>query len=97
MVRNQRSYLNLNYIVKTYCYETEVKFLGAFLTTKINRKRHLETILFEARKGLNLLKIIIKNPWEQDIKILMCLEISLVGSKLAYGQEVYTSPLRRAI
>ena len=43
-------------------YKSEVKFLGAYLTTKLNWKRHLETILSKARKGFNLLKMTIMNP-----------------------------------
>ena len=48
-------------------------------------------MLCKARKCFNLLKIIIKNPWGQDIKTLIHLAISFVSSKLTYGQEVYLS------
>ena len=48
-------------------------------TIKCNWKRHLETTLSKARKGLNLLKITIKNP---GTIFLIYLAISLVTSKL---------------
>ena len=48
----------------------------------------METILSKARKGLNLLKITIKNAWGHDIKTLIHLATSLVRSKLTFGQEV---------
>ena len=38
--------------------------------TKLNRKINMETKLSKARKSLNLLKIIMKNPRGQDIKTL---------------------------
>ena len=43
-------------MVKTYYNKSEVKFLGVYLTIKLNRKRHLETKLPKARLGYNLLK-----------------------------------------
>ena len=54
-------------------------------TIKCNWKRHLETMLSKARKGLNLLKITIKNP---GTFLLIYLAISLLTSKLTYGQEI---------
>jgi len=49
-------------------YTSGVKFLGVYLTTKLNWKRHLETILSKERKGFNLLKIIRQNTWDQGTK-----------------------------
>ena len=48
------------------------------LTGKGIWKRHLETMLSKARKGINVLKITIKNPWGQNVKTLIHLAISLL-------------------
>ena len=72
-------------------YKSYVKFLGVYLTTKLNWKRHIEKLISDARKRLNFLKIISAQAWSQDTKTLLHLAVSLVRSKLIYGQEVYFS------
>ena len=47
--------------------KSDVNFL-LYVMKKLNRKINMETILSKARKSLNLLKIIMKNPRGQDIK-----------------------------
>ena len=44
-------------------YKSEMKFLEVYLTTTLDWKMHLETLLSKARKGSNFLKIIINIPW----------------------------------
>jgi ribonuclease HI len=72
-------------------YKHSVKFLGVTFTTKLNWTFHIDNLLTQARKRLNFLKIVSSQPWGQDIKTLLHLSISLVRSKLIYGQEVYYS------
>ena len=70
-------------------YATEVKFLGVYLTPKLNWKKHIEYVIHKAVKNYNLLKYIRSQPWGQDSTTLKHLAISLVRSILSYGQEVY--------
>ena len=72
-------------------YKDKVKFLGVFFTRKLNWKVHIEHLISKARKRLNFLKIVTSQPWGQDTKTLIHLSISLIRSKLIYGQEVYFS------
>ena len=70
-------------------YKQNTKFLGVYITTKLNWRLHIENLINKARKQLNFLKIV--QSWSQDTKTLLHLSISLVRSKLIYGQEVYFS------
>ena len=71
-------------------YKQNIKFLGVYLTTKLNWRLHIENVINKTRKRLNFLKIIIRTQsWSWDTKTLLHLSISLVRSKLIYGQEVY--------
>ena len=70
-------------------YVKFVKFLGVFLTQTLNWKFHIDHVLNKARKSLNFLKVISKQHWGKDTCTLKHLAISLVRSKLSYGQEVY--------
>ena len=75
-------------------YSTEIKFLGVYLTPKLNWKKHFDYILHKATKSLNLLKVVSKQHWGQDTKMLIHLALSLVRSKLSYGQEAFFSAPR---
>ena len=57
------------------------KFLGAYLTTKLNWRLHIENLISKARKRLNLLKIVCTQSWCQDTKTLLHVSVSL-ASKL---------------
>jgi ribonuclease HI/L-rhamnose mutarotase len=72
-------------------YVKEVKFLGVYLTCKLHWKRHIDYVIQKAVKSYNLLKIISRQNWGQDVKTLIHLACSLVRSKLTYGQEAYFS------
>ena len=73
-------------------YKQNTKFLGVYITTKLNWRLHIEILINKARKRLNFLKKIVSTQsWSQDTKTLLHLSISLVRSKLIYGQEVYFS------
>ena len=67
--------------------------MGVYITTKLNWRLHIENLINKARKRLNFLykKIVSTQSWSQDTKTLLHLSISLVRSKLIYGQEVYFS------
>ena len=51
----------------------------------------MEYVLTNARKSLNVLKILCKQPWGQDTTTLIHLWTSLVRSKFSYAQEVFFS------
>ena len=72
-------------------YKQNTKFLSVYITTKLNWRLHIENLINKARKRLNFLKIVNTRSWSQDTKTLLHLSISLVRSKLIYGQEVYFS------
>ena len=75
-------------------YKQNIKFLGVYLTTKLNWRLHIENLINlmnKARKRLNFLKIVNTQSWCQDTKTLLHLSISLIRSKLIYGHEVYFS------
>ena len=70
-------------------YTRLVKFLGVYLTSKLNWKYHIEYILNKARKSLNFIKMINGQHWGQDIQALKHLSTALVRSKLCYAQEAF--------
>ena len=71
-------------------YKQNTMFLCVYITTKLNWRLHIENVINKTRKRLNFLKIIIRTQsWSWDTKTLLHLSISLVRSKLIYGQEVY--------
>ena len=72
-------------------YKQNTKFLGVYITTKLNWRLHTENLINKARKRLNFLLKNSTQSWSQDTKTLLHLSISLVRSKLIYGQEVYFS------
>ena len=72
-------------------YKQNTKFLGVFFTTNLSWKHHINYLLTKARARLNFLKIIFYKPWCQHLKTLVNLTLSLIRSKLTYGQEVYHS------
>ena len=76
---------------KPLIYKHSVKFLGVYFTSKLNWKTHIDYLLTKARQTLNFLKIVSSQPWSQDQGTLLHLAISLIRSKLIYGQEVYFS------
>ena len=69
-------------------YKQNTKFLGVYITTKLNWRLHIENVINKAIKQSNFLKNSTQS-WCQDTKTLLHLYISLVRSKLIYGQEVY--------
>ena len=69
-------------------YKQNTKFLGVYITTKLNWRLHIENVINKARKQSNFLKNSTQS-WCQDTKTLLHLHISLVRSKLIYGQDVY--------
>ena len=72
-------------------YKHSTKFLGVYLTTKLNWRLHVENVINKARIQLNVLKIVSTQSWCQDTKTSLHLSVFLVRSKLIYGQEVYFS------
>ena len=72
-------------------YKQSTKFLVVYITTKLNWRLHIENLIENARKKLNVLNIVSSQPWCQGTKTSIHLSISLVRSKLIYGQEVYFS------
>ena len=72
-------------------YKQNTKFLGVYITTKLNWRLDIENVITKARKRLNFLKVVSTQSWCQDTKTLLHLSIALVRSKLIYGQEVYFS------
>ena len=72
-------------------FSRNVKFLGVHFTPKLNWRYHIEYLINKGRQRLNLLKIISAQSWGQDTETLIHLSVSLVRSKLIYGQEVYFS------
>ena len=73
-------------------YKQNTKVLGVYITTKLNWRLHTEYLINKARKRLNFLFFLNSTQsWSQDTKTLLHLQISLVRSKLIYGQEVYFS------
>ena len=72
-------------------YKKSVKFLGVCLTSKLAWNDHIEYLANKAKQCINFLKVISKQSWGQDITVLKHLSLSLVRSRLSYGQEVFFS------
>ena len=51
-------------------YKQNTKFLGAYITTKLNWRLHIENLINKARKRLNFLKIVSTQSWSQNTKKL---------------------------
>ena len=61
-----------------------------YITAKLNWRLYIENLINKARKRLNFQRNGTQSS-SQDTKTLLNLSISLVRSKLIYGQEVYFS------
>ena len=51
-------------------YKQNTKFLGVYITTKLNWRLHIDNLINKARKCLNFLKIVSTQSWSQDKKKL---------------------------
>ena len=47
-------------------YKQNTKFLGVYITTKLNWRLHIENLINKARKCLNFLNIVSTQSWSQD-------------------------------
>ena len=72
----------------------EVKYLGVILDQTLTFRSHINHLVKKTRKNLNLIKILKKENGLNDIKLMRNLILSLVRSRLTYGQEIfYSAPL----
>ena len=85
---NQKSLPQIELDGQLLNYKQNTKFLGVYITTKVNWRLHIENFINKARKRLNFQQKNSTQSWSRDTKTLH-LSISLVRSKLIYGQEVY--------
>ncbi|GFW57360.1 putative RNA-directed DNA polymerase from transposon BS [Trichonephila clavipes] len=67
------------------------KYLGFILDPKILGNKHIDNIVFKARKRLNILRYISGRDWEADAGTLRNTYITLIRPILEYGVPVYCS------
>ena len=69
----------------------EVKYLGVMLDRTFSSKFHIEHLVQKTRKNLYLIKILKKENGITNLALLRTLFISLVRSRLTYGQGIFHS------
>ncbi|GFW02292.1 putative RNA-directed DNA polymerase from transposon BS [Trichonephila clavipes] len=67
------------------------KYLGFILDPEILGNKHIDNIVFKARKRLNILRYIFGRDWGADAGTLRNTCISLIRPILEYGIPVYCS------
>ena len=72
----------------------ETKFLGLLFDSRLTWDAHLKDLKLRCMKVMDALKVLAHTKWGADRKHLLLLYKSLVGSKLTYGSEVYSSANR---
>ena len=69
----------------------EVKYLGVIFDKIFSFDSHIKHLIQKTRKNLNLIKLMKKENGLNDINLMRNLVISLVRSRLTYGQEIFYS------
>ena len=72
-------------------YEDLVKYLGIFLDKKLTFAHHINTIVCDVKKRMNILKVVSSFNWGADRTTLLRLYQSLCLSKFDYGCQIYGS------
>ena len=67
------------------------KFLGIIFDSKLTWEQHIENIINECKKRLNLLRCICGNSWGTDCKTLYQFYNALIKPVLEYGCEAFDS------
>ena len=70
---------------------SEVKYLGVILDTSFTFKSHIESLITKTRKNLNLIKLLKREEGVDNLQNLRQLILSLVRSRLRYGEEIFCS------
>ena len=68
-----------------------MKYLGVILDRTFSFKSHIEHLIKKTRKNLYLIKILKRENSITNLALLRTLFISLVRSRLTYGQEIFHS------
>ena len=69
----------------------EVKYLGVILDKGFTFKSHIDSLITKTRKNLNLIRLLKREEGVDNIQNLRQLILSLVRSRLRYGEEIFCS------
>ena len=72
-------------------FSNNIKFLGVFFDHKLNWKDHLNHLVLNCTKSINLLKILSHHSWGADMTHLLTIYRSIIRSRIDYGLIAYGS------
>ena len=72
-------------------YEDQVKFLGVIFDKKLTWGPHIDRLKLNAKKALNIVKVVSSFDWGADRKSLLKLYDAVCRSKLDYACQIYSS------
>ena len=83
-------YNSLNINGEEIKFSDSIKYLGVILDKKLNFNEHINEQIIKAKKSMNILyKLSGYKDWGSDSNTLRTVYLSLIRSKLTYGEEVY--------
>ena len=65
----------------------EVRYLGVIFSSNGRWGSHIQSLIANATKAINLLRILKRQPWSSHPKIMTKLAVTLVRSRLLFGME----------
>jgi ribonuclease HI len=87
----------INFGGRNISVESEVKFLGIILDSKLSFIPHVSYLRRRCEKNLNILKVLSSTSWGADRTSLLKIYNSMIRSKLDYGCSVYGSARKSAL
>ena len=86
-----KSNISINIYDTTITPSQEVKYLGVILDRTFSFKSHIDHLIKKTRKNLYLIKVLKRENSLTSLALLRTLFVSLVRSRLTYGQEIFHS------
>ena len=78
-------------------YEDNVKYLGIYFDKKLTFDHHINYVVCEVKKRMNILKVVSNFNWGADRTTLLRLYQSLCLSKIDYGCQIYGSACKTSL
>lgn len=72
-------------------YTTNIKFLGMTLDRRLTWKAHIQQLVDRSQKDLRLLRVVSSCNWGADLPTIRKLYLSILRSKLEYGDLLYAT------
>ena len=72
-------------------YNKNPKSLGLILDPKLTWKPHIDTLVDQCTRRLNLMKVIASKNWGADLSTLRTFYLAFIRSKIGYAAEIWSS------